>query len=234
MTSAPLQVASTSANKDVWRVGYLPQPWAWPSWQYSTDGRFPGRWDDAGGHFRTIYAGSQLLSCLLEVLACFRPDPNWRPNWWTSCSTPRTSQPQQSDRPGPTLLVAASDSRHGASDGNLRSDHRGTIRRRTATHLPATSTATGAGGPDAAALKDARPRSLTQHVATYIYETTKLDGVRFLSRLGDDDILWAVFERPEDPDLSPHLHHPTLVNLKDDTPEILEAFRIHQLTWAED
>lgn len=75
MTSAPLQVASTSANNDVWRVGYLPQPWAWPSWQYSTDGRFPGRWDDAGGHFRTIYAGSQLLSCLLEVLACFRPDP---------------------------------------------------------------------------------------------------------------------------------------------------------------
>jgi len=39
---------------------------------------------------------------------------------------------------------------------------------------------------DAAALKDARPRSLTQHVATYIYETTKLDGVRFLSRHGDD------------------------------------------------
>lgn len=87
---------------------------------------------------------------------------------------------------------------------------------------------------DAAALKDARPRSLTQHVATYIYETTKLDGVRFLSRHGDDHILWAVFERPEDPDLSPHLHHPTLVNLKDDMPEILEAFRIHQLTWAED
>ncbi len=64
---------------------------------------------------------------------------------------------------------------------------------------------------------------MTQHVATYIYETTKLDGVRFLSRHGDDHILWAVFERPEDPDLSPHLHHPTLVNLKDDMPEILEA-----------
>lgn len=57
------------------RVGYRPEPWAWPSWQHATDGRFPGRWDDGYGNFRTIYAGSRLLSCLLEVLACFRPDP---------------------------------------------------------------------------------------------------------------------------------------------------------------
>lgn len=39
------------------------------------DGRFNGRWDDGQGNFRTIYAGSTLLACLLEVLAGFRPDP---------------------------------------------------------------------------------------------------------------------------------------------------------------
>ncbi len=52
---------------------------------------------------------------------------------------------------------------------------------------------------DAAALKDARPRALTQQVATHVYETTDLDGVQFLSRHGDDHLLWAIFERPADP-----------------------------------
>jgi hypothetical protein len=39
-------------------------------WEWATDGRFPGRWDDLHGNFRTIYAGSSLL----EVLAHFRKD----------------------------------------------------------------------------------------------------------------------------------------------------------------
>jgi hypothetical protein len=34
---------------------------------------------------------------------------------------------------------------------------------------------------DAAALKDARPRRLTQAIAAWIYETTDLDGVTFAS-----------------------------------------------------
>ncbi len=59
----------------VFRVGFPPDPWAWPDWIWAVDGRFDGRWDDAAGNFRTIYAGSTLLGCLLEVLACFRPDP---------------------------------------------------------------------------------------------------------------------------------------------------------------
>lgn len=55
---------------------------------------------------------------------------------------------------------------------------------------------------DAAALKDARPRELTQTVATYLYETTRLAGVQFRSRHGDDQVLWAIFERPDDPDVT--------------------------------
>ena len=76
MTTEARQLATATSDIRVWRVGYRPDPWAWPSWQYATNGRFPGRWDDAEGNFRTIYAGSHLLSCLLEVLACFRPDPD--------------------------------------------------------------------------------------------------------------------------------------------------------------
>jgi len=60
---------------EVWRVGYRPEPWAWVGWEWATDGRFNARWDDRDGNFRTIYAGSTLLACLLELLADFRPDP---------------------------------------------------------------------------------------------------------------------------------------------------------------
>lgn len=61
---------------EVYRVGFPPDPWAWPGWEFArNDGRFGGRWDDANGEFRTIYAATTLLGCLLEVLAPLRPDP---------------------------------------------------------------------------------------------------------------------------------------------------------------
>ncbi len=72
MISAQLTAAEAAGR--VWRVGFRPEPWAWSGWEWATDGRFPGRWDDLHGNFRTIYAGSSLLACLLEVLAHFRKD----------------------------------------------------------------------------------------------------------------------------------------------------------------
>jgi len=69
----------------VWRVGYRPDPWAWTPWQYAGEtGCFPGRWDDPRGWFRTIYAGRELLACLLEVLARFRPTRCSKRTWPTS------------------------------------------------------------------------------------------------------------------------------------------------------
>src|SRR5664279_1996153 len=46
-----------AAGRVVWRVGYVPEPWAWTPWQYATDGRFTGRWDDPDGVWRTLYVG---------------------------------------------------------------------------------------------------------------------------------------------------------------------------------
>jgi hypothetical protein len=68
------ELTADEAAGRVWRVGFRPEPWAWSGWEWATDGRFPGRWDDLHGNFRTIYAGSSLLACLLEVLAHFRKD----------------------------------------------------------------------------------------------------------------------------------------------------------------
>ncbi len=71
------ELAIIPASETVWRIGFLPpEPWAWSGWEWAADGRFPpGRWDDVHGNFRTVYAGSSLKACLLEVLAGFRPDP---------------------------------------------------------------------------------------------------------------------------------------------------------------
>lgn len=64
---------------------------------------------------------------------------------------------------------------------------------------------------DAAALKSASLRELTQRVAAYLYALTEaaggtiVDGVRFASRHGDEFTMWGVFERPEDDPSSRHL-----------------------------
>jgi hypothetical protein len=71
---SPEQLRSTVADTRVWRIGFRPDPWAWSGWQWATNGRFPGRWDDLHGNFRTVYAGSSLRACLLEVLSGFRRD----------------------------------------------------------------------------------------------------------------------------------------------------------------
>lgn len=85
---------------------------------------------------------------------------------------------------------------------------------------------------DAAALKDARPRELTQAVAAWIYETTDLDGVTFASRHGDDLRLWAIFERPGDPYVSPKLTHAHPEELRHDSEAIKDAFQTLGLTWT--
>ena len=54
----------------VWRVGRAPDPWAWVDRSYAGH----NRWDDANGVFRTIYAGDSLYACFVELLAYARPD----------------------------------------------------------------------------------------------------------------------------------------------------------------
>lgn len=64
---------------------------------------------------------------------------------------------------------------------------------------------------DAAALKFAVPRDLTQQVASHIYQLRYsvsdelFDGVRFASRHGNDLAMWAIFERPGDEPFSHRL-----------------------------
>lgn len=84
---------------------------------------------------------------------------------------------------------------------------------------------------DAAALKDGRARPLTQAVATHLHSVTDLDGINFPSRHGDDLELWAIFERPDDPDVTPRVRDADHDELSQDHPDVIHALEILGLVW---
>jgi len=220
----------------VYRIGYRPDPFAWTPWQYATDGRFQGRWDDNEGRFRTLYVADRLLGCLLEVLADFRPDltvvaalhdidggddddaqyptaiGGTVPRSWL---TPRTA--------GQAIMTGhftdVSDAR---TISVLRNSFAGE------------AVALGLTDFDAAVLKLRAPRTLTQQVAGWMYQLRPPpDGVGFGSRHDDEMKMWAIFEQPGEDKTGSHVLTGQLpVDLAADTPELLEAFDIFGLTWS--
>lgn len=224
----------------VYRVGFPPDPWAWSGWEYArNDGRFGGRWDDANGEFRTIYAASTMLGCLLEVLAPLRPDPA------LALELDAIVEDEQDAADFPTVAAGVLGQAWLASR-RVGTAHLGgtyccvteaqsvaTVRR---PFLALATVQLGLPDLDAAALRLAQPRELTQRVASWLWEQSiegdrSLDGVRFLSRHGDEHELWAVFERDEDGIVSRHITHTAPVDL-DGHPDLAEAMRIHELRWA--
>lgn len=230
----PRTLTTIHTTKPVWRVGFSPDLWAWSGWQYATNGRFPGRWDDANGNFRTIYAGSSLLACLLEVLAHFRRDAHLAAELEDIDEDDLDRYTHSTMEPG---LVPRQwlDPRSIAS-GTLT----GTFCVVAAFETVATlypqfigqALAVGLADFDSAALKDARPRELTQSVATWLYENTDVDGVSFSSRHGEDLTLWAVFERPEDGSISACLSNLGHHSFTDAEAELIRAFQLLDLRWG--
>src|ERR1700751_5458490 len=56
---------------DVFRLGYSPDAWAWPPWQYVGH----GRWDAPDKSYRVVYASTSRLAIFMETLASLQPDP---------------------------------------------------------------------------------------------------------------------------------------------------------------
>lgn len=87
-----------------------------------------------------------------------------------------------------------------------------------------------------ACLKDARPRELTQAVSQFLWSAKDAngndlcDGIEFLSRHGDDLVLWAVFERVGDGQISPRISNIEHVGLTRSTPEVSEVVNTLGLT----
>ena len=227
------QLATTTADARVWRIGFRPDPWAWSGWEWATDGRFPGRWDDLHGNFRTVHGGSNLRACLLEVLAAFRRDAR------LATELDDIVEDDEDAVLHPTLVSGQVprewlDAR-AATSAELTGTYCAVTDSRSIAVLHpqfiGLALSLGLLDLDAAALRDARPRRLTQAIAAWIYETTDLDGVTFASRHGDDLRLWAIFERPGDPYVSPKL---TYAKARGTAPRQRcdqDAFRMLGLTW---
>ncbi|WP_457971696.1 RES domain-containing protein [Arthrobacter sp. D1-17] len=230
------QLAVATSEDRIWRIGFRPDPWAWSGWEWATNGRFPGRWDDQHGNFRTVYAGSSLHACLLEVLAAFRRDTRIAMELDEIVENDQDTVLHPTVPPGqvPREWLDA----RAATSAELTGTYCAVTDSKSIAvlypHFIGIALSLGLADLDAAALKDARPRHLTQAIAAWIYETTDLNGVTFASRHGDDLRLWAIFERPGDGFVSPQLQHIKIEELHHDSDAIKHAFQMLGLTWKSD
>lgn len=221
----------------VWRIGYAPEPWNWTDWAYATDGRFGGRWDAPDGTYRTVYAGTTLRGCLLEVLARFRPDP---------AIAAEMDDINEDDVDAELYGTVAA----GVVDRSWFAQRRISSATLTGRYCDVASANTiaalrprfyveatavyGLADFDAAALHDSRPRELTQRVGQAVYEMAMndggpFDGLRFLSRHGADNELWAIYERSTDGPRSAHLHDITTTVIDPGSDDVLEVLALFDL-----
>lgn len=198
------QAFETAALPDeIYRVGREPDPWAWTDWVYAApDGRFNGRWDDAYGRYRVLYASSQRFGVFVESLAQFRPDPHILaeyeqiegsddhedalppgvvPRRW--CSERVITKGAPTEVAGSFVVVGAA-----KTIATLRLSFASLV-----LHY-------GIDDLDAAAIRLTVPRGFTQELSSFF--EAQLDdngqayaGIHFLSKHGDDIENWAIFEQ---------------------------------------
>lgn len=219
------------ADQVVWRIGYKPNPWAYSAWSYSNDGVFPGRWDSPHAcDFRTLYVGESLLGCFLEVLADHRRDAildadldaievdENEPETIQSGELPvewvQTRAIGRAHLSGAFCQVSSKQSLSGLYPKFIR-------------------TAIDLGQPDfdAAAVRSGH-RGLTQPIASYLHRETDLNGVQFESRWGDDEVLWAIFERAGDKVTSPTLTEQNSFQLSEIGEDLAAAMDMLGLVWG--
>lgn len=196
-----------------WRVGFKPQPWEWTDWRWAgADGRFNGRWDPLDqGLYRTIYAGASRLGCFVELLAPYRPDEFLSHELDMIVEDEEDAREFRSIPPGTIDLEQWLANRTAASaqiHGNFVDVTSLRIVQELRPRFLARALELGFSDFDAAALKDSGHRLLTQEVSQHLWTRQEpdgrdyCDGIEFRSRHGDDLILWAIFEREADGQIS--------------------------------
>ncbi|MHB1446704.1 MAG: RES domain-containing protein [Acidimicrobiales bacterium] len=231
-----MSLAVSRPEVPVRRVGFEPDPWAWTPWEY---GSFTGRWDDPEDLYRVLYAASTPLGCFLEVLAVFRPDPGL-------AAELAEIEGDAADDAFPTVAPGQVDrawlGRRRLGTAALAGDYVDVGHSQTIAELRplflARALELGLPDFDAAAIRMAAPRAVTQELSRRLYASTLSTGhtpagIEFGSRHGDDQQLWAVFERDADVG-APRSHLLTDVRymaIAEDHPVLLEAMALHHLAW---
>lgn len=196
----------------IFRVGHAPTPWEWTPWEYATDGRFAGRWDDPEGVWRTLYCGISALACYLEVLAFARPSPQLIAEL-DDITVDDDDQARYPTLPPGQLPQSWCTPRmlgRGALTGRFAlPTHPHSVAALRSIFRPL-AIRYGLDDLDAAALRGGRPRGLTQAISGWIYALTHdghtaVDGIEFDSRHGDQLRMWALYERATDPTISPRI-----------------------------
>jgi len=239
--SAP-HLEMTGDPGTVWRVGFRPDPWTWSDWKYAQeDGRFGGRWDDEEAQFRTIYTAESLYACFVELLAKLRPHRSVD-DAVMAIEDPDDQAAHYSEYPAGTINFSWFDDRVAC-----RADQTGRYCYVTHSnsvavlrqHFDPARYGIQAADFDAALLKDSAPRVLTRSVARWLYQLGEpdsgipaVDGVEFRSRHGDDLRMWAVFERPDQGEVSPQLVQRVGVDLSPESPDLIRALELHGIEWT--
>ncbi|WP_245813753.1 RES domain-containing protein [Rhodococcus marinonascens] len=223
-----------------YRVGYPPTSWEWTPWEYATDGRFNGRRDDPEGVWRTLYLGATRLACYLEVLAYARKSDE------LSAALDEIIENEEEEEEFPTIAPG----RVPRSWMTPRVNGSGTISGWFVAPGDIETMATlrncfradairlGLADLDTAAIRDGRPRALTQSISRWTNTLTDpagnpVAGIAFDSRHGDGLVLWALYERPGDGPISGNVTPLDHGPVEADDPDLIEAMRLHNLVWED-
>ena len=224
-------------QQPAWRIGFFPQPWEWTDWRWAgADGRFNGRWDPLDhGLYRTVYAGESLLGCYVELLAQYRPDQ------YLYAEMEEIEEDEKDAENFPSIQTGTLDiqdwlTNRMASKALLTGEFIDVTALKTVQWLRprfnARALAYGLKDFDVSVLKNADQRLLTQEVSQYLWMgknpdgTDLCDGIQFRSRHGDDLVLWAIFERENDGQISSHIDDIKPYELQPDDKNLLEAIKI--------
>ncbi len=62
------------SQQTIFRVGRVGATWLYPNWDYASNGRFNGRWDDPNGSYRVRYGALEPEGALVEAQQRYRAD----------------------------------------------------------------------------------------------------------------------------------------------------------------
>ena len=205
MPCVHFSLAGRMSTIAIHRIGRKPDPWQYPDWSRANpDHTFGNRFDDPNGEYRVLYASSVRLGCFLETLARYRPDIA------LFAELHEIAGEDDFVPPGIVPREWLNDRRMGSANGH------GTFADIGATEwisklrrgLAALLISLGVPDFDASVLQRSAPRILTQSVSEFVYGEG-LDGIRYLSKYGNDIENWALFEPADLTDtnqraISPH------------------------------
>jgi RES domain len=209
----------------LWRVGRGDRPWGFPDWQYSTNGRFPGRWDDPDGQYRTIHCATSRVGAFLEALRDFRP---------SASEMAAVDDSGEGDAFPPRLVprawlrerVIGSAIVKGSFANVLGSTWVGYLNR----ELQGRFAEWGIKEIDGSTLRSTATRAITQAASRLVYLASErsnplFTGVRYESRFGNDIECWAIFEHADVAELPFTFLSSDQVDADDE--DLQEACRIH-------